>query len=72
MVPPTDPAITELPSAKAFGEDERSVLGLIRHMADVERNWFRRAMLGEDIDPIHHGAGHADLLREAIDGATGD
>ena len=37
-------AITPLPEAKAFGEDERSVL------------------LGR----------HADLLREAIDGATGD
>jgi uncharacterized damage-inducible protein DinB len=24
-----------------------SLLGLIRHMADVERNWFRRTMAGE-------------------------
>jgi uncharacterized damage-inducible protein DinB len=26
-----------------------SLLGLIRHMADVERNWFRRTMAGEDV-----------------------
>jgi uncharacterized damage-inducible protein DinB len=25
-----------------------SLLGLIRHMADVERSWFRRTMAGED------------------------
>ncbi len=26
-----------------------SLLGLVRHMADVERNWFRRFMAGEDV-----------------------
>jgi hypothetical protein len=165
-------AVTPLPAAKAFGEDERSVLlgylayhravlarkaeglndeqarqaacppstltllGLIRHMTDVERWWFRRVLLAEDIpalfdddeewmppaeatiadalgaywaeialidqhlagasmddrnegepDPGQHAlrrtivhmieeyarhCGHADLLREAIDGSTGD
>jgi uncharacterized damage-inducible protein DinB len=28
-----------------------SLLGLIRHMADVERNWFRRVMAGQDAPP---------------------
>jgi uncharacterized damage-inducible protein DinB len=165
-------AVTPLPAAKAFGEDERSVLlgylayhravlarkieglsdkearrapcppsaltllGLIRHMTDVERWWFRRVLLAEDIpglfeddeewrlpadatvadelraywneiaavdrhlaqasmddrnlgepDRGQHAlrrtivhmieeyarhCGHADLLREAIDGTTGD
>jgi uncharacterized damage-inducible protein DinB len=164
--------ITPLPAAKAFGEDERSVLlgylayhravlarkveglsdeqarraasppsaltllGLIRHMTDVERWWFRRVLLAEDVpalfedeeewrvpadatvaaalvaywdeiatidrhlaianmDDRNEGepdsgqhtlrrtivhlieeyarhCGHADLLREAIDGTTGD
>jgi hypothetical protein len=164
--------VTPLPAAKAFAEDERSVLlgyltyhrtvlarkaeglsdeqarraasppsgltlvGLIRHMTDVERWWFRRQLLGENIpalfdddqewflptdatiadaltaywdeiavidrhlvtasmddrnvggpDPGEHAlrrtivhmieeyarhCGHADLLREAIDGTTGD
>lgn len=84
MTPMGDPR-TPLPAAKAFGEDERSVLlgylayhravlarkaegisdeqarraacppstltlvGLIRHMTDVERWWFRRVHLGEDV-----------------------
>jgi uncharacterized damage-inducible protein DinB len=30
-----------------------SLLGLIRHMADVERNWFRRVMAGEDAPPLY-------------------
>jgi uncharacterized damage-inducible protein DinB len=163
--------VTQLPTSKAFGEDERSILlgyiayhravlarkldgvsdeqgrraacppssltllGLVRHMTDVERWWFRRALLAEDVpvifpeqgewgvddatveeslaafwqeiavvdrrlaetdmdarmlggpDPGQHTlrrtivhmieeyarhCGHADLLREAIDGATGD
>jgi uncharacterized damage-inducible protein DinB len=118
-----------------------SLLGLVRHMTEVERSWFRRVLLDEDAQPLYysdtdpdgdfdhlgsaavaevfaafraeveacraiaaqqgdldvlasrrrHGAevslrwiyvhmieeyarhnGHADLLRERIDGATGD
>src|SRR5215468_4512327 len=81
-------ATTPLPEAKAFGEDERSVLrgyltyhrtvlarkiegvsdedarraasppstltllGLIRHMTDVERWWFRRVLAAEDVPGI--------------------
>jgi uncharacterized damage-inducible protein DinB len=30
-----------------------SLLGLIRHMADVERNWFRRVMAGQDAPPYY-------------------
>ncbi len=80
--------VTPLPAAKAFGEDERSVLlgylayhravlarkaegvgdeqarlaacppspltllGLIRHMTDVERWWFRRVHLAEDVPAL--------------------
>jgi uncharacterized damage-inducible protein DinB len=30
-----------------------SLLGLIRHLADVERNWFRRVMAGQDALPFY-------------------
>ena len=30
-----------------------SLLGLIRHMADVERNWFRRVMARADAPPLY-------------------
>jgi len=30
-----------------------SLLGLVRHMADVERNWFRRVMAQADVPPLY-------------------
>ena len=30
-----------------------SLLGLVRHMADVERTWFRRVMAGEPAPPLY-------------------
>ena len=33
-----------------------SLLGLVRHMADVERGWFRRVMAGQDAPPHFRGA----------------
>ena len=34
-----------------------SLLGLIRHLAKVERIWFRERARGESIAPLHGGAG---------------
>jgi uncharacterized damage-inducible protein DinB len=75
-----------------------SLLGLIRHMTDVERRWFRRVMAQFDAPPLDWSqdmpdadwlsvelrsvlvhmieeyarhCGHADLLRERIDGRVG-
>jgi len=30
-----------------------SLLGLVRHLADVERSWFRRGLAGENVPPIY-------------------
>ena len=30
-----------------------SLLGLVRHMADVERGWFRQVFLGEDVPALY-------------------
>ncbi|MBG0738417.1 DinB family protein [Paeniglutamicibacter antarcticus] len=30
-----------------------TLLGLIQHLAEVERNWFRRVLTGEQIPPIY-------------------
>jgi uncharacterized damage-inducible protein DinB len=37
-----------------------SLLGLIRHMADVERNWFRRVMAQQDAPPLYRSKDVAD------------
>ncbi|MGW3957559.1 DinB family protein [Streptomyces sp. NPDC004752] len=31
-----------------------SLMGLVRHMAEVERAWFRRVLVGEDSGPIYY------------------
>jgi uncharacterized damage-inducible protein DinB len=31
-----------------------SLLGLVRHMAEVERNWFRRVLSGESAEPHYY------------------
>jgi uncharacterized damage-inducible protein DinB len=69
-----------------------SLLGLLRHLAEVERGWFRRrfatdlSFVGTDseggqlslrellvhmVEEYARHNGHADLLRERIDGRLG-
>jgi uncharacterized damage-inducible protein DinB len=38
-----------------------SLLGLIRHLTDVERHWFRRVMAGEDAPPLYWTDGQPDV-----------
>ena len=37
-----------------------TILGLVRHMADVERSWSQRSMMGAAIAPIYFGPAHPD------------
>jgi uncharacterized damage-inducible protein DinB len=37
-----------------------SLLGLVRHMSEVERAWFRRGVAGEDLTPIYFTADNPD------------
>ena len=46
-----------------------SLLGLVRHMADVERHWFRRVMAGENAPPLYWTEGEPDV---EWTGATAD
>jgi uncharacterized damage-inducible protein DinB len=51
-----------------------SLLGLIRHMADVERNWFRRVMAQADAPPLYwsEDIADADWLGAVADPAVVD
>ncbi len=51
-----------------------SLLGLIRHMADVERNWFRRVMAHADAPPLYwsEDVPDADWLGAVADPAVAD
>jgi hypothetical protein len=37
-----------------------TILGLIRHAAEVERGWAQRSLLGREIEPIYAGSAHPD------------
>ena len=55
---------------------ELTVMGLVRHLAEVERSWFRRGIACEDAPPIYYSddddpdgdfhVGPADTLDEAL------
>ncbi len=51
-----------------------SLLGLVRHMADVERNWFRRVMARADAPPLYwsEDVPDADWLGAVADPAVVD
>jgi len=51
-----------------------SLLGLIRHMADVERHWFRRVMAQSDAPPLYwsEDVSDADWLGAVADRAVVD
>jgi uncharacterized damage-inducible protein DinB len=40
-------------AARPVPTSTMSLLGLVRHLADVERSWFRRRIAGEAIDPLY-------------------
>jgi hypothetical protein len=68
---------------RAVPPSNLSLLGLVRHMSDTERGWVRQTFRGERVPDLYYRSdapdadfeeadyGHADLLREAIDGSAG-
>jgi len=46
-----------------------SLLGLVRHLADVERSWFRRRLAGQDAPPHYRAEASRD---QDFDGAVPD
>ena len=49
-----------------------SLLGLVRHMAEVERNWFRRYFAGEGAPPYFYSDSNPDGEFDDVDGADVD
>jgi uncharacterized damage-inducible protein DinB len=52
---------------RAVDPSTLSLLGLVRHMAEVERSWFRRVLLGEAAPPIWYTEEHRDREFEVDD-----
>jgi uncharacterized damage-inducible protein DinB len=49
-----------------------SLLGLVRHLADVERGWFRRTLAQEDVPVIYSSESDPDGEFDNVDSANAD
>jgi len=49
-----------------------SLLGLVRHMADVERGWFRRTLAMEDVGSLYSSDSNPDGDFDDVDTADAD
>ena len=49
-----------------------SLLGLVRHMTEVERGWFRRTLAGEDVAPSYYDDENPDGDFDDVDPARAD
>ena len=49
-----------------------SLLGLVRHMTNVEQNWFQRIFLNRDVDFVYSGARNRDAEFHDVASASGD
>ncbi len=54
---------------RAVPPSSMSLLGLVRHMADVERNWFRRVLEGQDAPPLFYSDEYPDGDFDLVDDA---
>jgi hypothetical protein len=52
---------------KAIPPSTLSLLGLVRHVTDVERTWFRRRFASEAVDNLYQQAGRPEAAFEDVD-----
>jgi uncharacterized damage-inducible protein DinB len=55
---------------RAVEPSSMSLLGLVRHLADVERGWFRQVFTAEDVPDIYQTAGDRDADFNDVDDAN--
>jgi uncharacterized damage-inducible protein DinB len=55
---------------RAVPPSSLSLLGLVRHMAEVERNWFRRALANEDAPPHYRSDNDPNGAFDNVDSAN--
>ena len=57
---------------RAVEPSNLSLLGLVRHMSDVERIWFRRRVGGEEVPYLYRSETDADAAFEHVDAADAE
>jgi uncharacterized damage-inducible protein DinB len=59
-------------AARAVPPSSMSLLGLVRHMADVERSWFRRWVAQEQVDQLYSSSANPDGDFDDLDPADAE
>ena len=59
-------------AARSAEPSTMSLLGLVRHMSEVERGWFRQFVAGEDVPDIYCSEDAPDADFDAVDPARAD
>jgi Protein of unknown function (DUF664) len=54
-------------AVRACPPSRLSLLGLVRHVTDVERTWLRRRFAGEAVDSVYARPGRPDAAFEEVD-----
>lgn len=57
---------------RAVPPSNLSLLGLVRHLADVERTWFRRRFAGEELESLYWRADRPDAAFDEVDPARAE
>jgi hypothetical protein len=57
---------------RAVPPSSLSLLGIVRHMGEVERGWFRRGLAGEDAPSVYYDDANPDGDFDDVDGADID
>ena len=57
---------------RAIPPSTLSLLGLVRHLAEVERGWFRRTAAGENAPPLYYSEAAPDADFDGVDTADVD
>jgi hypothetical protein len=57
---------------RAVEPSSLSLLGLVRHMAEVERSWFRRRLARQDLEMIYCGPDNEDGDFDDVDAASAE
>jgi uncharacterized damage-inducible protein DinB len=52
--------LTDEQARTRFVDSDTTLLGLVRHLTEVERNWFRRRLRGEDAPPRYYSEADPD------------
>jgi uncharacterized damage-inducible protein DinB len=59
-------------ATRAVSPSNLSLLGMVRHMTEVERSWFRRRFAGEEVGPLYNSEESPDAALDDVTPGTAE